>query len=355
MKVAVIGGGINGVMTAWALALKGMSVDLFEQGRLMGATSSASTKLLHGGLRYLEHGHLRLVREALHERQWWMIRAPHLAKPIRIMLPIYKNSGKPAWVVRVGLTLYDRLAGRASLGDWGWRSREEMLSACAGFRSEGLQGAFSFYDGQMDDYALGLWAAGKAREAGVTIHTETKVTSLSQDAVLAANGHQHRYDRIVNAAGPWAKQLLDASNIPSVHNLDLVRGSHLLIDCDCECALLVQSPSDGRICFILPYHGKTLVGTTEVRQELNEPVSCSAAEASYLQELFGYYFPKRNQKVCESFAGLRSLIRSNANPNKATREYVIEKSGKIVNVFGGKWTTARALGLRVADIVTSSR
>jgi glycerol-3-phosphate dehydrogenase len=354
MKVAVIGGGINGVMTAWALAIKGTSVDLFEQGRLMGATSSASTKLLHGGLRYLEQGHLKLVREALHERRWWMIRAPHLAKPIRMMLPVYKGSGRPAWVVGIGLTLYDRLAGGASLGAWEWRSREDILGACAGLRSDGLQGAFSFYDGQMDDYALGLWAAEKAREAGVAIRTETKVQSISSDAVLVVDGNKHRFDSVVNVAGPWAKQLLEASSIPSMHDLDLVRGSHLLIDCECESALLVQASSDGRICFILPYQGKTLVGSTEVRQGLDEPILCNAVEASYLQELFNYYFPDKDVKVCGRFAGLRPLIRSHANPNKATREYVIETSGKIVSVFGGKWTTARALGLRVADIVTSS-
>ena len=115
MKVAVVGGGINGVMSAWALALKGYSVDLFERGRLMAATSSASTKLLHGGLRYLEHGQVKLVREALHERRWWLMRAPHLAKPLQIWLPVYKESRRPRWTIWCGLKLYDRLAGQAVL------------------------------------------------------------------------------------------------------------------------------------------------------------------------------------------------------------------------------------------------
>ena len=141
MNVAVIGGGINGVMSAWALALRGHSVDLFERDRLMGATSSASTKLLHGGLRYLEQGHIRLVTEALHERRWWMMRAPHLVKRLRVMLPVYEKKGRPQWILRGGLSLYEWLAGNASLGKWKWHSRNEMVCPCDGLQMEGLHGA----------------------------------------------------------------------------------------------------------------------------------------------------------------------------------------------------------------------
>src|SRR5215468_12777148 len=238
MKVAVVGGGINGVMSAWALALKGCSVDLFERGRLMGATSSASTKLLHGGLRYLEQGHLKLVREALHERRWWMMRAPHLAKPLQIRLPIYKESRRPAWMVWCGLTLYDWLAGQASLGRSQWCSRDEILCACNDLRAEGLLGAYTFYDGHMDDHALGLWAAEKATEAGIRIHTDTRVEAISPDATVRVDGRSITFDRVVNAAGPWARELLDASGIAARHDMDLVRGSHLLLDRPCESAFL---------------------------------------------------------------------------------------------------------------------
>jgi glycerol-3-phosphate dehydrogenase len=349
MKVAVVGGGINGVMSAWALALKGCSVDLFERGRLMGATSSASTKLLHGGLRYLEHGRLRLVREALHERSWWMIRAPHLAKPLQITLPVYKESSRSGWKVWCGLTLYDWLAGQASLGRSNWRSREHVQRSCGDLRSEGLLGAFTFYDGHMDDKALGLWAAEKAAAAGVRMHTETAVEAISPDATVQVEGVQRCYDRVVNAAGPWARQLLDSSGITAGHDLDLVRGSHILLDQSCESAFLLQSPSDGRICFVIPHQGKTLVGTTEVRQQLSAPICCSPAETSYLLELYQYFFPSRKAEICGVFSGLRPLIRSHANPNKATREYAIETMRNVVTIYGGKWTTARALGLRVAE------
>jgi len=355
IKVAVVGGGINGVMSAWALALKGCSVDLFERGQLMGATSSASTKLLHGGLRYLEQGHLKLVREALHERRWWMVRAPHLAKPLQINVPVYKGSRRPGWMIWCGLTLYDWLAGQASLGYSRWCSREEVLRSCSDLRSEGLLGAFTFFDGQMDDQALGLWAAEKATAAGVRMHTENLVEAISPDATVQVDGQQRCYDKVVNAAGPWARQLLETSGIEAQHHLDLIRGSHLLLDSECENAFLLQAPSDGRICFVLPHQAKTLVGTTEVRQKLSEPICCSLEEASYLLELYHHYFPSRNVDICGVFSGLRPLIRSHANPNKATREYAIEKSRDVVSVFGGKWTTARVLGLRVAEAVASQR
>jgi glycerol-3-phosphate dehydrogenase len=349
MRVAVVGGGINGVMSAWALALKGCSVDLFERGRLMGATSSASTKLLHGGLRYLEHGHLKLVREALQERRWWMMRAPHLAKPLQIRLPIYKESRRPGWMIWCGLALYDWLAGQASLGRAQWHSRDEVLRFCRDLRPEDLLGAYTFYDGYMDDHALGLWAAERAAAAGVRVHTETRVETIAQDATVQVDGRRRPFDRVVNAAGPWVCELLEASGIVARNELDLVRGSHLLLDRPCDSAFLLQVPSDGRICFVLPHQNKTLVGTTEVRQDLAGPICCSPAETAYLLELYRYYFPANHAEVCGVFSGLRPLIRSHANPNKATREYAVETTGKVVTVYGGKWTTARALGLRVAE------
>ena len=350
MKVAVVGGGINGVMSAWALVLNGCSVDLFERDQLMGATSSASTKLLHGGLRYLEQGHIKLVRQALHERRWWMMRAPHLAKPLKISLPVYKESRRPGWMVWCGLTLYDQLAGRASLGRSQWLSREESLRSCPDLRSDGLLGTYLFYDGSMDDRALGLWAAEKAAAAGVRIHTETGVESIAPDATVRVDGQARSFDRVVNATGPWARELLDSSGIVTRHELDLVRGSHLLLDRPCENACLLQAPRDGRICFVLPYRNKTLVGTTEVRQNLTGPICCSPAETGYLLELYHYYYPSLQAKICGAFSGLRPLIRSHANPNKATRDYAIETTAKVVTIYGGKWTTARAVGLRVADV-----
>jgi glycerol-3-phosphate dehydrogenase len=254
-------------------------------------------------------------------------------------------------MVWCGLALYDRLAGPASLGRSHWSTREEVLRSFPGLQAEGLLGMYTYYDGYMDDHKLGLWAAEKAAAAGVRIHTDTCVESISPDATVRVDGQRSSFDKVVNATGPWARELLDASGIPARYDLDLVRGSHLVLDGPCESAFLLESPSDGRICFVLPYHGKTLVGTTEVRQDLRGPICCSQLEIGYLLELFHHYFPSRPAKICGAFSGLRPLIRSHSNPNRATRDYALETNGKVVTVFGGKWTTARAVGLRIAEAV----
>jgi glycerol-3-phosphate dehydrogenase len=189
------------------------------------------------------------------------------------------------------------------------------------------------------------------------VHTGTRVTAITPDGRVTVDGSCQAYDDVVNVAGPWAKQLLDESGVPARHGLDLIRGSHLLLNEPRSGAFLLQHPADGRICFVLPYLGKTLVGSTEVRQSLSEPIRCSAEEKKYLQEMFHYYLPASNASVCGDFAGLRPLIASHSrtNPSKVTREYAIEREGRILSVFGGKWTTSRVLGLRVAEAAVNAR
>jgi glycerol-3-phosphate dehydrogenase len=354
MKVGVIGGGINGVMSAWILARAGHHVTLFERDELMGGTSSRSTKLLHGGLRYLEHGHLGLVREALRERRWWIEQAPHLAHRIQLLVPIYRRSRRRSFKVRLGLTLYDWLAGTESLGRHQWHNYQEVLRLCPQLRLDGLVGGFTFVDGQMDDRALGLWAANEAQKAGVTILTHSPVERVETDGQLGTAGKSYKFDGVVNVAGPWAKQLLDRSGIATSYDLDLVRGSHLLLDVTIDCGCLVEVPGEKRICFVLPYQGKTLVGTTEVRQGLEQPAKCSAQEQDYLLNVYNTQFrPKVDERnIASNFAGVRPLIRSHRNPSRTSREYVIERRGSLINVFGGKWTTARALANKVLAIIS---
>lgn len=355
LRVAVIGGGINGIMTAWELARGGHAVEVFERGRLMAATSAASTKLLHGGLRYLENGELRLVREGLRERAWWIERAPHLARPLQLILPVYTWSRRPPWMVRIGLGLYGMLAGNRSLGPSRWHNRDALLRLQPDLDPEQLRGGFTFWDGQMDDRALGLWAAGEAQGCGVRVHEDTAVARVDTDGGVWTDGGRTVFDRVVNVAGPWARQLLDASGIACRHDLDLVRGSHLILDRPCACGVLGEIRDERRIAFALPWQGRTLVGTTEVRQGLDAAPACSDAERDYILAFHNRLMrtPATAADVCGSFAGLRPLLRSHDDPSKATREYAIEISGRVISVFGGKWTTARALGERVAARVVA--
>lgn len=349
-RVAIIGGGINGLCTAWALSREGHPVELFERAELVGQTSRASTKLLHGGLRYLENGEFRLVREALRERQWWLATVPALTRPLQLLLPVYRTGSRSRWKLKLGLSLYDRLAGAGNLGRHQWHDVQTLATMAPDLKPRGLLGAFTFYDGQMDDYRLGLWVAEQTQKAGARLHCREEVLGIGTDGGVTTPHRTDYFDVVVNAAGPWAEQLLQRSGIQPRHHLDLIRGSHLLVERQTSCGYLLEAPQDHRPFFVLPYQGKTLLGTTEERQTLGDGVHCTDEECCYLTEAYNTYFrrPLRSPEIVGRFAGIRPLIRSASNPQKATREYAVERHGRVVTVFGGKWTTARALGERVA-------
>ena len=346
MKVAVIGGGINGVMTAWAFARRGDVVDLYERGSLMSATSRASTKMLHGGLRYLEHGHLALVREALLERSWWVKQAPHLATPLELLIPVFGNDGRSRWIVGSGLKLYDLLARGSGFPTSRWYPADEVVKRFPVLRRERLKGAYGYWDARMDDYRLGLWAVARASAAGVRMHEQTPVLAIDPESgrirtpLLADT-----YDRIVNAAGPWASSLLAQCGIGSAYRLDLVRGSHIVIGGRLDRGCVLQAPGEKRILFVLPHGEHTLIGTTEVGQSNPDDCAPSNEELDYLVGNYNRFFSSGlcRQGIVSSFAGIRPIVASKPDFSAASRESVIERQGKLINVFGGKWTTSRAL------------
>lgn len=352
MKIGVVGGGINGLCCAWELARQGHAVRLFERDRLMQATSRATSKLLHGGLRYIENGEFRLVREALHERDAWLRRAPELARPLRLVVPQYAGGRRGRLTIGLGLWIYDRLAGDSALPGHRHLHAPELLRRLPGLRSEGLQGGYEFSDAQMDDYRLGLWVAEQARQAGVRIGEGEEVIRCDEEGGAYTAAGEHRFDRVLNVAGPWAGALLQRSGLAAPVRLDLVRGSHLILERACEQALLLEVPGEKRIFFVLPWQGHTLVGTTEVRQRLDEAISPSVEEEHYLLRAYGHYFPAETPEIAGRFAGVRPLLGGAANPSDASREYVIHRSGRLITVFGGKWTTAMALARRVAAAVS---
>jgi glycerol-3-phosphate dehydrogenase len=352
MRIGIIGGGINGLATAWVLAKQGHDVSLYERHKLLGATSSASSKLLHGGIRYLENFEFRLVRESLRERDAWFKRVPELAKPIPMVMPVYQTGRRSRFILGAGFFLYGQLSGKSALPRARWLDVEEVLGRSPELISESLLGGYAFYDGQMQDRALGLWVADRARDLGVQFHEGHEVAQVDGNGrVTLAGGTKLYFDRIVNAAGPWAIDLLGRSGISSRYQLDLVRGSHLVLAERCQQALLLEVPGERRIFFVLPYEGNTLVGTTEVRQHISEPVRCTSDERSYLLVAYRHYFPNSTARVVHDFAGLRPLIRSSDAPQAASRDYAVECNGKLLTLLGGKWTTSIALARKVGKMV----
>ena len=355
MRVAVIGGGINGAAIAWELSRRDYDVTLFEKGRCGAQTSSATTKMIHGGLRYLEHAHVALVRESLRDRAWLLEHLPELVKPIEILLPVYVDSPRSRFMVRAGLTLYDLLAGGTNIARHMAMSAAE-LAARVPLTPAGLRGGFSYWDAQVDDYALARIVADSAIGEGATVREETRVVSLRRQGkewiVVTASAQEERFDFVVNAAGPWMNALLAENAIRSRYRLTLVRGSHLVLKRRvADAGMLLQSLTDHRVFFVLPWKGTTLVGTTEVMHRASlESVHATDEEIDYLIARFNRYVRDGivRADVSSTFAGVRPLVGRATNPSAISRDYRLERRGNLLNVFGGKMTTFRSMAEKAA-------
>ncbi len=351
MRIAVVGGGINGSGVAWELARRDYEVTLFDKGRCGAQTSANTTKLIHGGIRYLERGHVGLVRESLRERAWLLEHVPELVHKIEFYLPVYDDSPRWRSTLSLGLTMYDALAGRKNI-DRHRSAPAEEIAERAPLTPVRLQGGFRFWDAQTDDYRLARAVVASAKREGATVREQTRVRSLQMDGREWIVNDGERFDFVVNAAGPWMNELLAANSLRSRYLLSLVRGSHIVLKrCVSDAALLLQSLSDRRIFFVLPWKGTTLVGTTEVlhTQPMNGVVATDE-EIDYLIARFNRYFrePIARADVASTFSGVRPLVGRAANPSAIGREYRIERHGNLINIFGGKMTTFRSLAQKVA-------
>jgi glycerol-3-phosphate dehydrogenase len=356
-RIAIIGAGITGACVAWELARAGHEVNILESDRAMRQTSSASSKLLHGGLRYLEQGQFRLVHEALQERKAWFADAPELAQPLQLHLPIYRQARRGKWIMALGLWLYDTLAIGSGLPGHTWIDRESLLAQDPGLRPDGLLGAYQYWDGQMDDLQLGLWVLQQAVQLGATLREHTPVLSVTlQGEIRLATGETQHYDRIILAAGPWGEDILERSHLTLGYRLDRVRGSHIVLNRPTANAYLLEVPHEKRIFFVLPWKGRTLVGTTEVRQDDPGQPHPSPEEIRYLLDAYNTYRSEMatERDITETFAGIRPLIRSTNNPSQASREYVIDQNQQLLTILGGKWTTSRALARKVKSRIENS-
>tara|TARA_B100001540_G_scaffold313558_1_gene336719 strand:- start:840 stop:1904 length:1065 start_codon:yes stop_codon:yes gene_type:complete len=353
MKIAIIGGGINGLMIARQLEINNHDVSLFERDSLMCGTSSKSTKLLHGGIRYLEQFHFSQVKESLKERDFWLNYAPDLVSPLEIIIPIYKESYRKRWIYLSGLHLYNFLAGKRNIRKHQKYSKEELLKIEPSLSSEGLISGLSFFDAQMDDYKLGLFIADIIKDRGVKIFTNREVSKIKTDGRLFFNDQSSLvFDKIINASGPYAERLLKKSGIKCEKSIDLIRGSHIIFDEKINSSFLLES-NDKRLFFVISYDNKTMVGTTEVRQDIDDRVTASKEEFIYLLNAYNKYFHRKKTKkdIIDFFSGVRPLIRSKDDPNQISREYGFEVVGNLVTVFGGKWTSSRSLAEKCSRLI----
>lgn len=264
-----------------------------------------------------------------------------------MLVPIYRNGERAKWLVGAGIRLYDLLAKGSGFPRGRWYGPDEVVERFPHLKRDRLLGAYGYWDASMDDYRLGLWAAEKARESGARLHEQTTVLKLDPvTGEVVTEGSSACYDRIVNVAGPWAETLLARSGITSAYRLDLIRGSHIVVPGKLKQGCVLQVPGEKRILFVLPIEDKTLIGTTEVSRADPDHCAPSEDEINYLIANYNRYFFEgiAHRDIISSFAGVRPIVAAKRDFSAASRESVIERQGRLINVFGGKWTTSRALG-----------
>jgi len=359
--VLVVGGGIYGCGVALAAAARGYSTLLVEQNTVASGTSSHSSKLIHGGLRYLEHGHFGLVREALQERRILIEIAPHLVHMHDFHIPLYDGNRYPAWKLAAGLSLYRLFA---SDGAWQRLDAAAAQQHLPGLATEGLRGAFVYRDAATDDAALVRAVATAAREQGATIMEHTAFSGAWHSRggwhVWLAHGQELKAKVIVNAAGPWVNRVQRLMS-PKAQMIDvaLVQGSHIVLPWPCPGYLYGESV-DGRVMFIMPWQGEhTLVGTTETALG-DDPAATrvTAEEVAAMLATYNRYFPARaasETDIIDSFSGVRVLPKGHSGYFGRSRETVLLPDHgdrpTLIAVYGGKLTTYRREAERVMDML----
>ncbi|ABK45031.1 FAD dependent oxidoreductase [Magnetococcus marinus MC-1] len=356
--VAVVGGGIHGAGVAQIAAHAGWSCVVLEQAHVAAGTSSRSSKLIHGGLRYLQQMQFGLVRECLQERTRLLHVAPQLVRLIPFYLPVYQHASRPPWMIRAGLTLYAMLAGRNPGGHYE-RLPQSQWDTLGGLRQSGLKQLFCYYDAQTDDRALTVAVMASAQSYGAQLWCATTLQQLHR----LPQGYRLSGQRgavtftiqarvVVNVAGPWIGTVAAKCQPPlELPPFAQVQGAHLsLPNWHPPGAFTLQSPLDGRVFFVLPWQGGALLGSTETPFD-GDPAqaACTPQEQAYLLESAHPFFPQADMTVGASFAGIRVLPKGDAN--RASREALLPVDDptkpRLVTLIGGKLTsyhpTARAI------------
>jgi len=371
VDVLVVGAGIHGAGMAQAVAAAGHSVLVLEQTAAAAGSSSRSSKLIHGGLRYLETGQFRLVRESLHERTTMLRLAPSLVKLQRFHIPIYRETRRRPWQLNVGLSLYALLAGFQQGAGFGRLPRREW-DTLDGLDPNALEHVYFYHDAQTDDRLLtqAVLRSGAQLGARLLCPAMFQSASLDDESILirftdAGSERQCRARVLINAAGPWAdalsRRIAPAIVVP---HLECVQGTHIILQSPAPRAYYyVESPRDGRAVFVMPWHEKLMVGTTEGRFR-GDPgnVVPTPAEIHYLLGVLKHYFPRfRAEGAAElagSFAGLRVLPSGSGHAFHRSRETLLTTDRanrpRVLSIYGGKLTTWRAVSQRAMGLIASS-
>ncbi len=362
-QVLIIGGGIVGAGIARDAAMRGLKVALIEQGDFASGTSSKTSKLIHGGLRYLEQGRVRLVRESLRERQILRTIAPALVCPVSVLLPTYEGHRDEPWKIKLGLSLYDLLAWGDPFTSHRMLSRRRVSSLEPGLCVEGLRSVGLYTDCQMDDARLCLANILQAVEFGAVccnyvrlrtlLSANRKICGAAVEDVWTAKTHEVHSQVVVNAAGPWADRIRQMSQVDAEPRLAPTKGIHLVLPRLVHQGIFSQTQDQRRI-FLLPWGNYTLVGTTESAVDGSlDRLAANAKEVDYLLTEVNRILPGSRvgiQEVVASFAGARPLLAFSGSARQASREHRLDQDPQgLISVLGGKYTTYRLMARQAVD------
>ena len=354
--VIIIGAGINGAGIARDAAMRGLKVLLIDKGEPGCATTSASTRLIHGGLRYLEHFEFSLVRESLREREILLRIAPDLVRPLAITIPIYKQSKRGRLTIRAGMVLYDLLSWGKSLPRHRMFSRAETLERWSGLNPEGLVGSALYYDAQIEfPERLVLANVESARVFGAEVLTHTRVTGLTVTGVEFGD-RLAEASVVINAAGPWIDQVLERAPVKSPKLIGGTKGSHIIVapfPGASANAIYLEARSDGRPIFIIPWNKLYLIGTTDVRFEGDpDEVRCEDWEIDYLLSETNLALPGAHltrDSILQTYSGVRPLPYQSSTRRHFIREH--PQLPNLLSIVGGKLTTYRSLSEECVDLI----
>lgn len=372
--LAVIGAGVNGAGIARDAAMRGLSVVVLDQYDLCCGTSAWSSRLIHGGLRYLEHAEIPLVYESLHERGTLRRIAPHLVRPIRIAIPVYTGARRGPLLIRLGMLAYDLLSFRKSMPSHDMLGRDEMMSVAPGLNSVGLRAGARYFDAQVTfierlvlENLLAARAAGASlcmrhRVTGIQV-ADRRVESISWQNALTGEQGAIAAKFVVNAAGPWVDEILENVRPGTRRLIGGTKGSHIIVGRFAgapDDAFYIEAAADGRPMFVIPWNEQFLIGTTDIRSDESlAELRASREEIDYLLAETNRVFPRANLDVNDihyAYAGMRALPYQEKGPESAiTRKHIIKRNsdiaGNLLSIIGGKLTTYRHLAEQTVDRV----
>lgn len=366
--IAIIGGGIHGAACADNLSQSGYKVIVLEQYSSAGlATSSKSSKLIHGGLRYLESAQFRLVHECLQQRKYLLDQYPDLVKMVPFHIPVYKNSHRKSWLIRLGLSIYSLFSSKffKTIKKNKWNNLD-------GLKTKNLQTVFQYFDGQTNDTLLTQRVMRQAQQQGAQLLTgacfvaaDCKQDSCSIEYTQNNATHFIESKILINASGPWVNHILKKINPTQAElDIDLVAGTHIVVNRKLlQGMYYLESPQDKRAVFIMPWttetgENQTLIGTTETPfNDFPEKVVATKSEIEYLIQVYNHYFtdPLAQQDIVDCFSGLRVLPADNGSAFHRSRETIIhydhEEKSKVFSIYGGKLTAHRVTAQQLTDII----